>query len=169
MRTRPYWVVLVFAVSIVCAVIGSPVLANPPSEARNPLLQGNNVSQMNLERGSDGMTVMTMNVYVGTDVDQILAAQDPAQIPILVALAFQEMLSTNFFERAEAIADQIQRTRPHLVGLQEISSIRVQSPGDAIIGGTIPATIVLFDYLDILMDALVARGLANGGAIQIRC
>jgi hypothetical protein len=54
---------------------------------------------------------------------------------------------------------RIERTRPHLIGLQEISLIRIQSPGDAVVGGTIPAETVLFDYLDILMDALEARGL----------
>ena len=61
MRTRPYWVALVFAMGIVCTVIGSPVLAGPPSEALSPPLQGNNVSEMNLGRGSDLIKVMTMN------------------------------------------------------------------------------------------------------------
>ncbi|MGB5881418.1 MAG: endonuclease/exonuclease/phosphatase family protein, partial [Thermoanaerobaculia bacterium] len=37
--------------------------------------------------------------------------------------------------------------------------IRVQSPGDFLIGNPVPAQTVLFDYLDILLDALEARGL----------
>lgn len=103
--------------------------------------------------------VMTYNVYVGADVDVVLATENPEEIPFLVATAFQQLLATNFHERAQAIAKQIAFTRPHLIGLQEISTIRIQSPGDAIIGGTTPAEDVLFDYLDILLDALAAAGL----------
>ncbi len=110
-------------------------------------------------RGRGAPTVMTWNIYVGADLDKVIAATDPSQIPILVAEAYQTLLATNFPERAEAIADQIARTRPHLIGLQEVSLIRRQSPGDAVIGGTTPAQDVVFDYLQILVDALAARGL----------
>jgi endonuclease/exonuclease/phosphatase family metal-dependent hydrolase len=118
-----------------------------------------NVTQMNLGRGADGITVMTMNVYVGADVDRILAAETREQIPILVAETFQELFFTNFSLRAEAIADQIQFLRPHLIGLQEISVIRTQTPGDFFIGNPVPAEDEVFNYLVILMNALVARGL----------
>jgi endonuclease/exonuclease/phosphatase family metal-dependent hydrolase len=102
---------------------------------------------------------MDWNIYVGTNVDIILGASDPAQVPILAAEAFQLLLSTDFTSRAEAIADQIEETSPHLIGLQEISLLRIQSPGDLIVGGTTPAETVLFDYLQILLDALYSRGL----------
>jgi endonuclease/exonuclease/phosphatase family metal-dependent hydrolase len=110
-------------------------------------------------KDSEGITVMTRNIYVGTDVDVVLAAQSPEQVPVLVAQAFQTLLATNFHERAEALADEIKRNRPHLIGLQEVSLIRTQSPGDAVVGGTTPAETVVFDYLAILMDALKKRGL----------
>lgn len=112
-----------------------------------------------LDRDSDGIGVMTWNIYVGTDVNIVLAAQNPQDIPILAAQAFQQLLQTNFPERAQAIARQVARFRPHLIGLQEVSLIRMQSPGDAVIGGTIPAKNVVFDYLDILLDVLRTRGL----------
>ena len=107
----------------------------------------------------DGILVMTQNVYYGFDTDPLLAAQNPDDIPILVAQAFQQLLSTDFQERAEAIAGEIAQKRPHLIGLQEVALIRIQSPGDAVFGGTVPAETVLFDYLDILLHALHARGL----------
>lgn len=113
----------------------------------------------NLGRGTDVLTVMTHNIYVGANVDPIVAATDPTQIPFLAAQAFQELQSTNFPERAEAIADEIALQRPHLIGLQEVSTIRTQTPSDLILGGMTPATDVLYDYLAILMDALEARGL----------
>lgn len=114
------------------------------------------------------ITVMTRNVYVGANVDCVLAAQDPSEIPVRVAEAFQMLQATNFAERAEALAKEVFWTRPHLIGLQEISLIRIQSPGDAIVGGTIPATDVLYDYLDIFMNALSAKGLhySVAGIIQ---
>lgn len=107
---------------------------------------------------SEKLKVMTWNVYVGTDVDKVLAAQTPEEIPALVAEAFQTLLATNFPERADFMAQSIARMRPHLIGLQEISTIRIQSPGDAVIGGTIPAEDVLFDYLEILLTALENHG-----------
>lgn len=159
MRMRQYGMVLVFAISVICGMIIWPVRAGTHVQVLNPRLQGNSVSHMNTRHGADHITVMTMNIYVGADVDQILAAQNPEQIPVLVAMAFQELFATNFFERAAAIADQIQSTQPHLIGLQEVSRIRIQSPGDAVIGGSSPATEVMFDYLEILLDELTARGL----------
>jgi len=112
------------------------------------------------ESGEEGgVSVMTQNVYVGFDVDPLLASQDPNEIPVLAAQAFAQLLSTNCPERAEAMADEIARKRPHLIGLQEVSLIRTQSPGDAALGGVVPAETVVFDYLEILRAALSARGL----------
>ena len=105
------------------------------------------------------ISVMSRNVYVGTDVDVILQAQDPTQIPVLVAEAFQTLVSTNFPERAEALAKDIEEQDPHLIGLQEVSIIRKQSPGDAVIGGSTPAEDVVWDYLEILLTTLKSKGL----------
>ena len=106
----------------------------------------------------DDLIIMTRNIYVGADVDAVLAAP-MEQVPLKVAEAYQMLFATNFNERAATLADEIKRNRPHLVGLQEVSTIRMQAPGDLISGGTTPATEVVFDYLAILMAALRARGL----------
>jgi hypothetical protein len=104
------------------------------------------------------VTAMTRNIYVGGNVDLVLGATDPSQIPGLVAEIFQQVQSTNFPERAMALAQEIANTKPHVVGLQEVSLIRYQSPGDAVVGGTVPAEEVMYDYLKILMRALEANG-----------
>ena len=101
----------------------------------------------------------TYNLYVGADIFRINDAEDPEDIPLIVAEIMQIVMATDFPERSHAIADQIAKNRPHLIGLQEVSLIRTQSPGDSIIGGTIPAEDVLYDYLNLLLDALAARGL----------
>lgn len=107
----------------------------------------------------DYVTIMTRNIYIGADVDIVLAAQDIGQVPGLAAEAFAQMQSTNFPERAEALADEIAATKPHLIGIQEASLIRIQLMSDIVIGGTDPATDVLYNYLWILRKALAARGL----------
>ena len=105
------------------------------------------------------VTAMTRNIYVGGDVDLLLGATDPNQIPVLVAQVFQQVQATNFPERAVSLAHEIAWTQPQVVGLQEVSLIRYQSPGDAVSGGTTPATDTLYNYLGIFMRALRANGL----------
>jgi endonuclease/exonuclease/phosphatase family metal-dependent hydrolase len=133
---------------------------SPQSEAK---LESQDLESQGLllsdQLGLENITVMTRNIYVGTNVDAVLGAQSPEEVPVLVAQAFQTLLSTDFRERAQTLADEIEQNSPHLIGLQEVSTIRTQSPGDAVIGGTTPAENVLFDYLAILMEALQARGL----------
>ena len=132
------------------------------------------ISQENLESenliigGVNGLRVMTWNVYVGTNVDKVLRAESPQEIPILAAEALQMLIETNFPERADAIARQVRRYRPHLIGLQEISLFRIQSPGDLVLGGTEPAEDVFLDFLQILMDALAEQGLHYQVAAQVQ-
>lgn len=158
MKTPPYWLATALALSLTLSMLIPAVVAE--ADDTKIVRPGHEHSAFTWKprRRSDTITVMTQNVYVGADVDAILAA-DPAQIPVVVALTFQQLLSTGFFERAATIAEQIARTRPHLIGLQEISLIRLQFPGDAAFSGTTPAEDVLFDYLNILMQALKARHL----------
>jgi hypothetical protein len=112
--------------------------------------------------------VMTRNIYVGADVDIILEAEDPSQVPALAAQAFAQMMSTNFPERAVALAKEIKMHKPHLIGLQEVYKIRFQKEGDAAMGGTQPATQVLFNYLKILRAALAAEGLEYYVAAKVK-
>ena len=115
--------------------------------------------------GQDGVAghlkVMTQNLYVGADLFQIIEGE-PADVPGIVAGIFGEIQATNFWERAEAIADQVAKQRPHLIGLQEVSLIRTQCPDDIVFPPNVltpNATDVYADYLQILIDALAARGL----------
>ena len=103
--------------------------------------------------------VMSQNVYIGTNVTDILDAPTIETVPVLVASGFQEVQNCDFLSRAEAIAVEIEKTMPHLIGLQEMTVFYRQSPGDLLAGGTIPATDVFLDYFEELMNALQARGL----------
>jgi endonuclease/exonuclease/phosphatase family metal-dependent hydrolase len=116
-------------------------------------------TRANPERaGSPALDVLTWNVYVGAQVQDLLLIEDPNQIPFEVARVFGKIMETNFPERADAIADQIVAARPHVVGLQEVSLVRLQSPGDYLAGNPVPATTPVQDWLSILQQALADRG-----------
>ncbi len=114
----------------------------------------------------DQVKVMTRNLYLGADIFKVLdAAQNPdpalggLDVPVAVAALFQTVQYTNFPERAQSLANEVLVNRPHLIGLQEVSTWYIQSPGDMAYGGTTPADTLVYDYLAILLDALAARGL----------
>lgn len=108
--------------------------------------------------GRPGISVLTWNVYYGTDPAPLLTAP-LEQVPFLAAQVWATVQRTNFPERAGALAAAIAAHRPHLVGVQEAAIYRIQSPGDAIVGGAAPATTVVYDFLPLLQDSLAARGL----------
>ncbi len=104
--------------------------------------------------GSNDVTVMTQNLYVGADVDAVitaLATPDPDDdIPALLD-AVATIERTDFPIRARALAREIKRRRPEVIGLQEVSIIGVDIP---------PLGVSLHqDFLQILQAALQAEGL----------
>lgn len=106
------------------------------------------------------LKVMTQNLYVGADLFKILNPNQP--IPVSAAEIFADIQVTDFAQRAESIADLVAEHEPHLIGLQEVSLIRTQCPDDIVLppGDPTPnATDVYADYLQLLLDALAARGL----------
>ena len=108
---------------------------------------------------TEPLTVMTYNVYVGSSAESLLSVENLIQIPQEVANMYNNVIASDFPGRAAAIAQSIKAYQPHLIGLQEISLIRRQSPGDRIAGGIVPAEEVIIDFLQILRDALQAEGL----------
>ena len=102
------------------------------------------------------ITVMTRNLYIGADVDLVigaLASPDPNDdFPALFA-AIVTLQKTAFPARAEAIADEIARARPHVVGLQEVEDLQINLTALGL-----PVDITL-PFLPILQAALAGRGL----------
>ena len=109
---------------------------------------------------AEPLIVMTYNVYVGSSAEPLLAVENPLQAPQEVANMYNNVIASDFPGRAAAIAKSIKTSQPHLIGLQEISLIRRQSPGDSITNRTPDAEEVVLDYLQILRDALQAEGLS---------
>ena len=107
---------------------------------------------------TEPLTVMTYNVYVGADMLPLLGITNLLEVPGAVASLYDTVITSDFPRRAAAIAGTIKAQQPHLIGLQEISLIRTQTPGDRLTGGE-PAEEVVLDFLEILMDALQTEGL----------
>ena len=67
------------------------------------------------------ITVMTYNMYPGTDFSEIFGAQSIPELVAEVAQAYGDVQSSIPADRVDAIADQIQAGSPTLVGLQEVA------------------------------------------------
>jgi endonuclease/exonuclease/phosphatase family metal-dependent hydrolase len=102
------------------------------------------------------LKLMTWNIYLGADLSPIFVATTPQEFVAAVGSAYNKIQASNFVERANSIANEAKQTRSDLIGLQEVSLLRTQSPSD---GHLTPATNVSLDYLQILIDALNVRGL----------
>ncbi len=126
---------------------------------RDSLTEPNEPSFVSDRAGSPSLDVLTYNVYWGARVEELLLVEDPNDIPLEVAQLFAAVQATDFSERAQAIVDQIEHARPHVIGLQEIALYRRQSPSNFQPGAPPDATDVAIDFLGILMQALADRGL----------
>lgn len=115
------------------------------------------------EQQPRAVTIMTQNLYIGTDLTPIFAA---TTVPDLIGAAtagFARVQATNFAERAVALAKEVETARPTLIALQEVSLFRTR-PAAA----PSPATTVVIDFLQLLLDALAARGLQYGVVAEVK-
>ncbi len=113
--------------------------------------------------GRRALDTMTVNLYIGTEPARILLLDpaDPNFLQNLVATVtglYVELLGSQPPVRLQGVADRIAARMPDVVAVEEATLLRVQSPGDIVTGGTTSATDVVFDYLQILVNALNARG-----------
>lgn len=98
------------------------------------------------------LSVMTRNLDTGSDFGLVTSATNPLGLVIGVAETYQEVVQSNIPERAQGIVGEIQAQQPDLVGLQEVTTLRIGPFGG-------PSTTVVADQLQSLMAALAARGL----------
>lgn len=116
-------------------------------------------------RGGNGITVMSRNVYVGADLDAVLGAlmsPDPGDDFVALQAAIATLTATDLPTRAQGFAQEIARTHPDVIGLQEISQLNIH------LGPLgLPVDIDL-DFLPTIQAALADAGLtyAVGGLNQ---
>ena len=115
--------------------------------------------------GKRSFSTFTQNAYVGAQIGRVLSLDpsDPLYFQKLVeavTITYYELLASLPEVRMAGIAERIVSRKPDLVALQEVSLVRTQSPGDLVSGdpNQIPATEVVADFLQILLDELAAQG-----------
>jgi endonuclease/exonuclease/phosphatase family metal-dependent hydrolase len=112
--------------------------------------------------------VLTLNMYLGADVDPVLAVENPRNLPGVVAEVWEQFLATNIAERVEAMAGLIRILRPDLIGVQEATLIRTQDPGDFFSPNPQPAGHVAYDFLGLLLNALKESRLAYRAVAKVQ-
>jgi hypothetical protein len=100
---------------------------------------------------------MTRNLYVGADLTAVLTAPSLPALATAATATFQRVQATDFPGRAKLLAREIKEADPLLVGIQEAAVWRRGDFG-VLDGPTTPATIVVYDYLQLLLRELAALG-----------
>ncbi len=129
--------------AFLAVAFAAPLVASPPAQANN----------------RKTVTVMTRNLYVGADLLPAIAAVaggDPLEIIAAISTVWAKVTFTDFPARAEGLAREIAAAEPDLIGLQEAELWRSQTPADFVPGN---ASHVEYDFVEILLQALEARGL----------
>jgi len=117
--------------------------------------------------GDEALRVQTYNVYLGTNLDPLLAATTQQDFLVAAVRAYAELQQTDFPARAGKIADQIAKVRPDVVGLEEVAIWSVSAPYDPATGQGAPA-VVQYDFLRLIIDSLAARHLPYDSASVVR-
>jgi len=104
------------------------------------------------------LSVMTRNVYLGGDISKPLLAGDIDEFKRINGELWNTVQTTNFPARAKLLAKEIGKTKPDLIGLQEVAIWR-KTPDGFSDGSQTPATIVVYDFLKLLQKEIKARGL----------
>ncbi|WP_239627304.1 endonuclease/exonuclease/phosphatase family protein [Paenibacillus sp. H1-7] len=97
------------------------------------------------------LTIMTWNIYFGAELS-IAVGSTPEELPQRVTEIFRQFQATNFPVRAKAIADQIARKKPDIIGLQEAAIWQLLVPQNS-------KAAVTYDFVSILLKELEKRGL----------
>lgn len=108
------------------------------------------------EGGATQLRFLSRNLYIGTDLDPVvgaLASPSPADdIPALLG-AVANIRATDYAARAVALANEIQRERPQVIGLQEAWDVNVNLTPLGL------NVILNVDFLAVLQGELASRGL----------
>src|SRR5436190_2299653 len=132
---------------LVCATVGWSATACGDSNAVAPLAAARVAGET-----ESGVTALTWNVYLGADIGRVLQARTADEAVVLATEEWGHVQATHFPARAGALARAIAARRPHLVGLEELALFRT---GDHPFE---PATRVAYDFLQLVIDSLHARG-----------
>ena len=111
--------------------------------------------------------VMTRNIFLGADLGPALESTGFHSFIEANGGILREVDLTNFPLRAQGLAAEIKQTKPDLIGLQEVAHWRtgpVAIP-PAVTGAPFGAVTTEYDFLQLLLDELSARGMSYTPAV----
>src|SRR4051794_31938604 len=91
---------------------------------------------------------MTRNMDAGTDLNLIFAYYP--NVPAGVSATLAQVISTDIPPRIQRLADEVRTNQTDFIALQEVTEWRTGACGP---------TTVLYDQLQLLVDALAARNM----------
>lgn len=115
--------------------------------------------------------VMTRNIFLGADLSLALNAGSFPEFTAANDAILDEVDATNFPLRAKGLAAEVRQKKPDLIGLQEVAWWRtgpeptLEHPFAQGPEGEFLATETRYDFLQILLDELKARGLKYKPAV----
>jgi len=103
------------------------------------------------------LKVMTRNVYLGADLIPLASAPNRDAFEQAAAQRFQTVARNDFPTRAKALAKELAKAKPDVVGVQEATVWRRGSDGVKD-GSATPAQQIIYDSTEELLKALRAAG-----------
>ncbi len=137
---------LVLLIMLATLGFAGPVLADP----------GDRHEDDRNDPGDREVKIMVRNLYFGADLAPAIAAKTVPEFIGAVTGIFATVQASTPSARVAAVAAEIAAAKPDLVGLQEVALWRSQFPPD--LAPAPNATTVEFDFLQILLAELAARG-----------
>ena len=113
------------------------------------------------------LKVMTRNIYLGGNIFLPIGAPDRASFEAKTQELWNQIQFTNFPARAKLLANEVKKTKPDLIGLQEVAIWR-RSPTGVKDGSATPSQQVVYDFLKTLNTELKRKRLKYRTAIVQR-
>jgi endonuclease/exonuclease/phosphatase family metal-dependent hydrolase len=102
------------------------------------------------------LRVMTRNLYLGADLIPLASAASVSEFEAAAGQRYQTVLKNDYATRAEAIADEIEKYKPDVIGLQE-AAVWKKSPDGVKDGAATEASETVYDSTKILLAELKDR------------
>jgi hypothetical protein len=144
------WRVLIVTMVVLLGLASAGVAGATPGRAPGGG-PGGKPAAASQPQGGPPVTVMTRNLYLGSELGGLFEATSEAELVAAASEVWANVLASDFPARAEVLATEVAEHRPLLIGLQEVSRFTAVSP--------VSGASISIDFLDILLDALSDAGL----------
>lgn len=108
--------------------------------------------------------VMTRNIYLGGNIFLPIGAPDRTTFEAKTQELWNQIQYTDFPARAKLLANEVKKTSPDLIGMQEVALWRRSADGVKD-GSATPSTQVVYDFLKSLQKEFKARKLSYRPAV----